>query len=434
MTVAPVIPLFERGELLTAARLEREQQAYRDALRRHRLLTHTPGVLVGLWVTGGGDAEDHLVDPLELQPGYAVDDFGRELLLPGPVALDARVGAELGIDPLAEAFVVALRLRRQLAAGYEIEEVLVDLIRPDDLPDPPTVVPERLPDETAEPSPPLAVGCLYRAGVNWRFTTEKRREAGVIAAAVRRKRDDREPWLRLSEGGGDRDSVEFLLPHPSVRPNAHGETNGTSENGDTDTAVTALTLTRSGAQLHGETRFTDTVEVDGALAFSEPLAVEAAAQSADYHGGPTFTRRNSDGTDELRLVLGKSDAQFVIAAPPEPGKEPKAILTVEGDGSVVIDADVMIEGKLIEGKLIEEQRGRHPPKPENGSVDDVGGGGKSEQKEGPMKWLASIADTIKGNTTPFVLGFLAALVLMVIFPEYASEIAEVIAKLQAAPK
>lgn len=407
-------PRFEPGELLTAAKLEREQQAHRDALRRHRRLTHTPGVLAGLWVTGGGGANAQTVDPLVLQPGYAVDDFGRELLLAGPVTLEPLLGAELSLDPLACAFVVTLRQRRRIEGGIESEHVAVDLIWPGDLREPPTVVPERFPDERAQPSPPLAVGTLRRAGANWRFTTEGRREAGVIAAAVHRDRNDAAPWLRLAEDGGDGDRVECLLP-PPVGPSRVAD------------PITALTLAREGARFHGTTQFDDTVEIGGELAFAEPDANSPATPSADLAGTPALMRRQSDGTDELRLVLATSDASFVIAAPPEPGKEPEPLLTVTGKGGVVVHGDL-----LIGGKVIEKPAGEPTSPVENGGDDDAADGDTSEQPEGPMNWLKAIVQAVPNNSAGFLLGFLAALALMVTFPLTTSKIAAVIAEQRAA--
>lgn len=411
MSGALDVPRFEPGELLTARRLEEEQEAHRDASRRHRRLTHTPGVLAGLRVTGGGGAEAESVDPLVLQPGYAVDDFGRELLVPGPVALDARLDAEVGLRPLAEAFVLALYLEQRPRPGVEIVEVVVELIPPERTPKPPTVTPERFPDAHAEPAPRLVVGTLKRAGAHWRFTADGRREAGVVAASVHRG-VGAAPWLRLTDDADGADTrLECLLPWPP----------GTTA---TDEPTIALTLGRAGAELPGTTRFTDAVEVDGALAFAGPPPGGVTPAEDDAAAAPVFSRRLSDGTDELQLRLASPDARFVVAAPPKPGAEPAPLLEITGDGGVVVYGDLVVEGSVIEGP-------QGPPVDEGGEESGEGGengGEKPEQAEGPLNRLMQILSVIPTNSAPFLLGFLVGLGVMVAFPETARDIAAVIAE------
>lgn len=408
MSGALDVPRFAPGELLTARRLEAEQEAHRDALRRHRRLTHTPGVLAGLRVTGGGGADAESVDPLVLQPGYAVDDFGREVLLAGPAPLGARLAAELAVRPLAEAFVVALYLEQRPRPGGELVEVVVELIPPERTPTPPTVTPERFPDAHAEPAPRLVVGTLKRAGAHWRFTADGRREAGVVAASVHRG-VGAAPWLRLTDDADGADTrLECLLPWPP----------GTTA---TDEPTTALTLGRAGAELPGTTRFADAVEVDGALAFAGPPPGGVSPADGAVAAAPVFSRRLSDGTDELQLRLASPAARFVVAAPPTPGAEAAPLFEVTGDGGVVVYGDLVVEGSVIEGP-------QPAPVDDGGEQSGENGGETPEQAEGPLNRLMQILSVIPTNSAPFLLGFLVGLGVMVAFPETARDVAAVIAE------
>jgi hypothetical protein len=85
-TQAESRPHFRERQLLTAAELEREQ-AYQVAMRRRHLVgSHSWGVVTGLALAAAPDG-------FAVQPGVAVDGFGRELVVQRPVVLGS---AELG--------------------------------------------------------------------------------------------------------------------------------------------------------------------------------------------------------------------------------------------------------------------------------------------------------------------------------------------------
>jgi hypothetical protein len=78
---------YYEGEYLGAVDFLAEQEYHRDMRRRHNLGPHTWGIVTGLdiaqFLNGGADKE---VD-VYVQPGMAVDGFGREILLFSPLQL-----------------------------------------------------------------------------------------------------------------------------------------------------------------------------------------------------------------------------------------------------------------------------------------------------------------------------------------------------------
>jgi hypothetical protein len=422
-------PRFEAREPLTAARLAAAQRAHRDALRRHRLQAHGPGVVAGLWVVGGGTEEDDETAPLVLCPGYAVDDFGRELMLAEPRGLDGTLDAELSLAPLAEAFVVVLRHRRLVEPERTVDTVTVGLVAPDRLPAVPAKAIDRLGEEPPDSAaPPLAVGTLVKVGEprRWQFSAAQRRETGAVARAVRRAADDPNPWLEV----GDR--LRCLLPAP---------TTGGTEAGP---PLEAFTLAADGARLSGRVNFDDAVEIAGDLAFRSPEAevsdadVAAQARQAARMAPLPETaalglrRGPGEGTDELRVVLPSAGARFVVAAPAEPGGEPQPLLTVTGDGGVVVHGDLLVEGNLIEQRDVAPRARRRGEAGEDAGEDDSAEqeDDRRAQPEGPMNQILRLLSAIPNNSAPFFMGFLVALGLMVAFPETTSAIARAIAAIR----
>jgi hypothetical protein len=81
---------YYEGEFLGAADFEAEQEYHRDMRRRHNLAQHTWGIVSGLDlaqpVNGASNANGAEVD-VYLQPGMAVDGFGREIVVLGQAQL-----------------------------------------------------------------------------------------------------------------------------------------------------------------------------------------------------------------------------------------------------------------------------------------------------------------------------------------------------------
>jgi hypothetical protein len=85
---------YYEGEFLGAVDFEAEQEYHRDMRRRHNLGPHTWGIVTGLDVAqfpnGGPNNE---VD-VYIQPGVAVDGFGREIIVLSPTQLTAEMFAD----------------------------------------------------------------------------------------------------------------------------------------------------------------------------------------------------------------------------------------------------------------------------------------------------------------------------------------------------
>lgn len=85
---------YYEGEYLGALDFEAEQEYHRDMRRRHNLGPHTQGIVSGLdvaqFLNGGADNE---VD-VYIQPGVAVDGYGREVVVLAPYQLTADLFAD----------------------------------------------------------------------------------------------------------------------------------------------------------------------------------------------------------------------------------------------------------------------------------------------------------------------------------------------------
>jgi hypothetical protein len=81
---------FER-QFLRAIDFRAEQQYDRDARRRHALASHTWGIVTGLELHEVPDAGGSGFVDVVLQPGVAIDGFGREIVCFDPVRLDGAI-------------------------------------------------------------------------------------------------------------------------------------------------------------------------------------------------------------------------------------------------------------------------------------------------------------------------------------------------------
>ena len=79
---------YER-QYLGASDLEDQQSYLRDMRRRHNLGHHTWGIITGLELTEVPVAGDPTAVDVYVQPGMAIDGFGREIIVMAPVKLDS---------------------------------------------------------------------------------------------------------------------------------------------------------------------------------------------------------------------------------------------------------------------------------------------------------------------------------------------------------
>lgn len=106
MTIQSVERLhYYQQQWLGAEDFQDQQEYHRSMRHRHNLAHHTPGIITGLELTF---ATEDPADPnpsLTLQPGMAVDGFGREIIVFAPVKV---YGAAFNSDVLPNANKVAL--------------------------------------------------------------------------------------------------------------------------------------------------------------------------------------------------------------------------------------------------------------------------------------------------------------------------------------
>ncbi len=78
-------PNFSSGKLLTADDLRAEQEYQREKMWQHNRLLHGYGIVVGLEVglQENGDGSTQVI----VSPGYALDGWGREIVVDEPIAL-----------------------------------------------------------------------------------------------------------------------------------------------------------------------------------------------------------------------------------------------------------------------------------------------------------------------------------------------------------
>jgi hypothetical protein len=105
---------YYEGEYLGAIDFEAEQEYHRDMRRRHNLGPHTWGIVSGLdvaqFLNGGSNNE---VDVF-IQPGVAIDGYGREIVVLSPYQLTAELFADF---PYAQSLSVWIGYAQQLISS-----------------------------------------------------------------------------------------------------------------------------------------------------------------------------------------------------------------------------------------------------------------------------------------------------------------------------
>lgn len=176
MTAPVTRPLFAEGQILQAAQLSQLAAIPRARAERHARLMHRPGIVAGLTLTAE-PAEDGFGNAFArvfLEPGLAIDGYGREILATGRTELSAsrfRLSVGNTIEPETPYPVFVVSLYRPVSgsagsatdpcaeagAGGSVEESLeISFGRPG--------------DETSEqPPPPLEAAPTEEEGSSdWR--------------------------------------------------------------------------------------------------------------------------------------------------------------------------------------------------------------------------------------------------------------------------
>src|SRR6266446_3093167 len=92
-------PNFYEGQYLGARDLTAAQEYQRQQDQRHRLAEHTWGIAAGLELEERDQAGGAGTVDVFLKPGYAVDGFGRPLVVLAPAKLPEFLFASFVPDP-----------------------------------------------------------------------------------------------------------------------------------------------------------------------------------------------------------------------------------------------------------------------------------------------------------------------------------------------
>jgi hypothetical protein len=90
MSSSPTLPVFQEGQILSAASLTAMVDYARGQLARHERYLHDWGIAAGLALTANPntDSNGNSFADVSLSPGVAIDGYGAEIIVPAPYALD----------------------------------------------------------------------------------------------------------------------------------------------------------------------------------------------------------------------------------------------------------------------------------------------------------------------------------------------------------
>ena len=332
-----------------------DEQAYHVAMRRrHNIAQHVWGIVRGLEIIVSDDGA------ISVQPGLAVDGFGRELVLPRAQGLRAEAFDDSGSDTL-DVWLAYSRLSPDAApagwvgcgppganAFYRWQEVpVIRLERPNaSYPDRrrPQAVPDGDLSFSAARTPP----------------DDPREDWPVFLGQITRDRTDPKKTV-FSADGSDRPYAGLVgeaIHAPSGKTTVQiGSEKKQDDNRFAVTIPEAETATDRGPRLaidkHGDltlrgdaTVYGDLTMAGGALEFEPGTAAAASpAPWKIYHSEDA-----SDGTHELRVEIddgGTGSNQFVVGAFNPDEKKFQECLIVDDSGVVTVKGDLTIEGLLI---------------------------------------------------------------------------------------
>jgi hypothetical protein len=331
-TMPDLRPRFADGQVLTAGDLTAEQTYLIAARRRHLLSGHTPGIVFGL--------EPSLQNGVvTVSPGLAIDGVGRELIVSeataarsGPAALGS--GSEMGIyvqyDPVAAPGAGPAHPRLSEQADVFTGPVSADAA--------PVCNVTALPDDASAPPSPVLLGVVKAGGAGVEVT--RRMYAGAIGSAASAPQGT----SRIAFGRAG--SLSVLVAgqtESAVRVDA----DGTTVAGDAVVDGSLTLGTPGGPASSGSCPLT--LQSQPASAGASPWALCRTSVPAT---APTATTPGTPACEELRIVLPAPPAgpgptqQAVSVGGQDSGESFARTLSVLTDGTVVINGDLHITGRL----------------------------------------------------------------------------------------
>lgn len=334
-------PEFQKNELLTSADLNAAQLYQIDLGRKHRAGAHLPGVVDGLDIVRSGTE-------LLLRAGYAVDEFGRDLVLGANQSLSPALGDARSASPGADTFEVLLHYNQKIANG-ELARSRLDETPRVEVRALIGAAGEQMPYDVVQTAPddpafrrPVRLGVLtvdpdQTDGWMLRQNAGDRQEAGLVASRIVPARKDGSA-ISLAKG-------EFAVVLPSAAASDAAPKTATAA-GEIAEQDKRLVVTDRGATLRGM------LAVDGDIEAGQQLLLPTAGPPPAGAAGCGLYRigdvKDAPDLNELRLVLPANGALAIGAWNQKSGKF-EAILTVDSaTRSVTVAGDLIIESAVIE--------------------------------------------------------------------------------------
>lgn len=347
-----------------------DEQTYHVAMRRrHNLSGHTWGIVHGLALTTEGG-------PPTVEPGLAVDGYGREITVPHRMPLPPLPAPQPGTDA---AYAVWLCYDRTAtdpppdgyfprgngktdATSYRWRELprlqlteaddTLDARHPPGVPDGDLDFPPQYTAPEQERPWPVLLGTINRSATTGETTvdTSRRRYAGVVAASVLHPTGA----ARLTLGPATPQDATLFAVYGPKDPRPH------------------LSINHAGATTaHGGLTVDGVLHLDnGALELpppnaptTPPPATQAAAPTEAAEGPKAWqisTVRNGEGR-ELRVLLpAEPGNSLVVGAFSQDKSAFTPCLTVASDRTVTVHGTLHVQGDLVTGGATAQPPGAHP--------------------------------------------------------------------------
>ncbi len=354
---------YFEGQYLRRQDFTDEQDYHLAMRRRHNVAHHVWGIVRGLQLVLEQQS-------FFLQPGLAIDGFGRELVLTHRQAIDGEAFANLRSDALDVWLLYDRQPSDPTAAGYHAaggsegaaftrwrEQPRVELSprgvgaadprRPSGVPPPDLEhAPDRTPPDDPDSQWPVFLGRIRCGEKNdedaWGADLTGRPCAGLVAGRIE------SPWrngTRVELGTEIAGESRFAIYVPEAdTPDRPSDTQAPPRVEISSAGVIDI---RADTALHGDLEL-----VQGALEFPVGGAKPSEAESVP-RPWQVYLQDLETGERELRIEMeasGDSLNRVVIGAwSPENGAFEPA-LSVADDRSVTVHGDLVVEGLLIRGR------------------------------------------------------------------------------------